>query len=235
MPNVTITGTYLDSASQPIRGRGYIEPTATVLTNEGGNLLVVEGIPFTLDTDGQFSVSVIATDDPSVSPSGFTYRLGFRDTNAVVYEDLIFQAPAAAVTIDIADITPGGTPLNPTQYAELDARLADSVTFSYPGAVTVISGTARLYNDTGQSRTIASVRASAGTAPTGTALIVDVRKNGTSIFPTTPRPQISVGANTGTAVPDTTTWAAGEYLSVDVVQVGSSVAGSDLTVTVTYK
>lgn len=90
----------------------------------------------------------------------------------------------------------------------------------------------RLYNDTGATLTMSKVRVSAGTAPTGAALIVDVKKNGASIFPTTPKPQIAASAFTGTAVPDTTAWAVGEYLTVDVTQVGSTVAGSNVTVTV---
>jgi hypothetical protein len=90
----------------------------------------------------------------------------------------------------------------------------------------------RLYNDTGTTLVISKVRVAASTAPTGSALIVDVKKNGTSIFPTAAKPQIAAGANTGTAVPDTTSWLDGEYLTVDVTQVGSTVAGSNLTVTV---
>lgn len=107
-----------------------------------------------------------------------------------------------------------------------------SPTLSIVGAVTVQTGTLRLYNPVERALTITGVRVSAGTAPTGAALIVDVKKGGTSIFPTTPKPRVAIGANTGTAVPDTTAWAAGEYLTVDVTQIGSTVAGSDVTVTI---
>lgn len=104
---------------------------------------------------------------------------------------------------------------------------------SIVGAATVQTGTARLYNDTGSTLTISKVRVSAGTAPTGAALIIDVKKNGTTIFPTTAKPQVAAAANTGTAVPDTTSFANGDYLTVDVTQIGSTVAGSNITVTIT--
>lgn len=85
------------------------------------------------------------------------------------------------------------------------------------------------------SAVIASVRVMANTAPTGAALIFDVKKNGTSIYATTPanRPQIAAGATSGTGgTPDTTALAAGDRLTVDVVQVGSTVPGADIVVSV---
>lgn len=106
-------------------------------------------------------------------------------------------------------------------------------TFTYSGTAAVATGTARWYNDTGRTLTVSSVRASAGTAPTGSALTVDVRKNGTTMFTGgTDRPSIAAGTNTDTGVPAVTSIAAGDYLTVDIVAVGSTVAGADLTVQV---
>jgi hypothetical protein len=105
-------------------------------------------------------------------------------------------------------------------------------TLSVLGPVQVAAGNLRLYNDTGVALTISKVRLAVSTAPTGQALIVDVKKDGVSIFPTTPKPQIAAAANTGTAVPDVTAWADGSYLTVDITQVGATVPGSNLTVTV---
>lgn len=109
-----------------------------------------------------------------------------------------------------------------------------TVTGTSPGTPLVTgTGATRLYNDTGVTLTISSVRASVGTAPTGATLIVDVNKNGTTIFTTQAnRPAIAISGNTATGTPDVTSWASGDYLTVDVDQVGSTVAGSDLTVVV---
>jgi hypothetical protein len=107
--------------------------------------------------------------------------------------------------------------------------------FSVTGAVTTRVGSHRLYNDTGATWTITAVRASVGTAPTGATLIVDVNKNGTTIFTTQAnRPTIAVSTNTIKRTNmNVTTVADGEYLTVDVDQVGSTVAGSNLIVQIT--
>lgn len=104
--------------------------------------------------------------------------------------------------------------------------------FGIAGEVAVQSGGGRWYNDTGQSLTIRSVRASVGTAPVGADLIVDVNIGGASIFSPANRPTIPAGSNTSGAVTAlaTTTIPTGGYLTVDVDQVGSSTPGADLVV-----
>lgn len=85
----------------------------------------------------------------------------------------------------------------------------------------------------GATWTISGVRASVGVAPAGASVIVDVNKNGTTIFTTQAnRPTIAAAANTSGNVTnmDVTTVAAGEYLTIDIDQIGSTTAGSDLTV-----
>ena len=101
---------------------------------------------------------------------------------------------------------------------------------SFLGTLATRVGTERRYNDTGATRTLSKVRLWVNTAPTGADIIVDVLKNGSSIFTTKPR--VVAGANTGTGVPTTTSWADGEYLTINIDQVGSTIAGADLQVTV---
>lgn len=102
--------------------------------------------------------------------------------------------------------------------------------FSRAGTLAVSTGTFRIYNDSGATLTIKAVRASVGTAPTGAAITVDVNVNGTSIFTT--RPTIAAGTNTSGKVTafTTSTISDGSYFTVDIDTVGSTVAGSDLTV-----
>jgi len=79
--------------------------------------------------------------------------------------------------------------------------------------------------------TIVNVEVHVNTAPTGASLIVDILKNGTSIFNVTPanRPTIAAGGTSATSgTPDTTTLAQNDTLTVTISQVGSTVAGSDL-------
>lgn len=85
------------------------------------------------------------------------------------------------------------------------------------------TGLSRLYNDTDATLRIAAVRASVGVAPTG-ALVIDVRRNGASIFSApSARPTLSAGQfTTGKVVPtELITFAPDDYLSADVVS-GSS-------------
>lgn len=81
--------------------------------------------------------------------------------------------------------------------------------------------------------TITKAFARVKTAPTGAALIVDVNKNGTSIWNTNQgnRLQIAASASSGSQTSfDTTSLAEGDYLELDVDQIGSTIAGADLTV-----
>lgn len=90
----------------------------------------------------------------------------------------------------------------------------------------------RVYNEYGVPRTINRVFASVDTVPVGADIILDILKNGSSIFADpSDRPIIADGANTGaTTTIDDAVWGEGDYLQMEIVQVGSSVSGSDLTV-----
>lgn len=78
--------------------------------------------------------------------------------------------------------------------------------------------------------TVSDIDMHVKTAPTGADLIVDINENATSIYTT--RPQISAGSSTeaGTESLADTTLAAGSEITVDIDQIGSSVAGSSLTI-----
>jgi hypothetical protein len=84
--------------------------------------------------------------------------------------------------------------------------------------------------------TIVDMQLSVGVAPTGSSAIVDVHKNGTTIFTTQGnRPTVADGAFVDTAaVPDVTAVAAGDYLEVMVDQRGSSVSGRYGMLVITY-
>lgn len=106
------------------------------------------------------------------------------------------------------------------------------VTFYVPSTVSTGTGTAR-FRVRG-SWTIVEVNASVNTAPTGSSLIVDVNKNGTTVFTTqSNRPTIAIsGFSAAAAAVNVTSIVDADYLTLDVDQVGSTIAGSDLTVEV---
>lgn len=111
---------------------------------------------------------------------------------------------------------------------------ANLTTFDQPGELFVCVGAGRLRFPVAVQ--ILSVAATVDIAPTGAAVLVDVNKGGVTIFTAQgSRPSIAAAAFASQdAEPDVTAVAAGEYLTCDVDQVGSSVPGSDLTVVVRY-
>jgi hypothetical protein len=110
-----------------------------------------------------------------------------------------------------------------------------TLAFSIPGALTTGQKTQRLLAPC--AITLTKVRLVIDTAPTGANLIIDVHTGtgaGTTIFTTQGnRPTITDGNKTSvSSAPDVTSIAEGDEFSVFVDQIGSSVAGSDLTIEV---
>lgn len=108
------------------------------------------------------------------------------------------------------------------------------VPFSWSGELQTSPGTHRLvFTD---NATLVAVVASCGVAPAGAAVIVDVNLNGTTIFTTQAnRPTIADGGNqSAVETPDVTAVSAGDYLTVDIDQIGSDDPGEDLTVSIVW-
>ena len=82
--------------------------------------------------------------------------------------------------------------------------------------------------------TITEVQASVKTAPTGASIICDINKNGSTIWSTQAnRVAIAAGASTGIQTTfDDASLVVGDYLTIDLDQVGSTVAGAKLVVRV---
>lgn len=109
------------------------------------------------------------------------------------------------------------------------------VVFSVEGDLGVVAHPLRIYAPV--ALTIDKVYIAVGTAPVGSAVTVDVNKNGTTIFTDQgKRPSIAAAGYTDESdTPDVTALAAGDYLTVDVDAIGSSTAGQNLTVHVRCK
>jgi hypothetical protein len=109
----------------------------------------------------------------------------------------------------------------------------EALSFSAAGALTTRTGKSKVQLLGGG--TIVAVKAWLDTPATGTTTFkVDVNKNGTTIYGTQGnRPTWVASANAATVgAHSVTTFADGDQLSVDIDAIGSTVAGSDLTVTV---
>lgn len=112
--------------------------------------------------------------------------------------------------------------------------------WSKEGNLTTGTGTVRWYNRTGRTLTFVDATAAVGTAPTTQSILIDVNVNGTTCFVASSqanRPTITATTNVGntTTFDSIATITAGQYLTVDIDQVGSGTVGADLGITVTMK
>lgn len=131
--------------------------------------------------------------------------------------------------------------------ATMQSRLADLIAalgadfkldtvpyiFSSAGAQTVKTGVSKVPMLGGG--VIVGVKGHLNTAPTGaTTFKVDINKNGSTIYGTqSNQPTWTASANLATVLSHSVTaYSSNDLLSVDVDAVGSTVAGSDLTVVV---
>ena len=71
------------------------------------------------------------------------------------------------------------------------------------------------------------------TAPTGTALVVDVLKNGTTIYSS--RPQFLNGNTMSSGTLSVTNFSSGDRITLKVIQIGSSTVGKGLRFTLNGK
>lgn len=122
-----------------------------------------------------------------------------------------------------------------TSAGTLNPNVQDTFTCFIAGAQT--TGTLKWQWLVPFAATITDVRAWLETAPTGSTFIIDVNKSGTTLFTTQGnRPTIAIsGQASTTVVPDVTALAAGDRVSLDIDQIGSSVAGSSLSISISFK
>ncbi|MFA5715940.1 MAG: hypothetical protein WC998_09375 [Candidatus Paceibacterota bacterium] len=114
----------------------------------------------------------------------------------------------------------------------LDTIAVKYIYFLIPDDVLLIGSDkiGRIYVDF--SGTITEVQASVKTAPTGADLIADININGSTIWSTQAN-RITISASGYTATQttfNTTTFSSGDYFTIDLDQVGSTVAGAKLVV-----
>jgi len=111
-------------------------------------------------------------------------------------------------------------------------NIPSTFVFSVSGTLEVATGKIKLIAL--RDCTITSITAIVDTAPTDASLIVDINIDGTTIFTTQGnRPTITTGNTEDlSSTPDVTSITAGDVLTCDIDQIGSTVAGKDLVVTV---
>ena len=73
----TVTGTYLNGAGEPAKGRITFTPTSRIVDTDD-NVIVEGAIVATLDENGSFSIELPTTDNLLLSPQGWAYEVNVR-------------------------------------------------------------------------------------------------------------------------------------------------------------
>jgi hypothetical protein len=245
LPAVTVSHGEAEYLVFPMVGKNGGEKTAT--PPSGYTNLLAEGAGDDSSDPGlwvgQRRVAVTSAEDPgsvSFTPGWTSMRLG------AVTVAVLAESSADLATGDHTHVEADVTDLDHWDEADHDAL--DHTGLTGVGGVgsqpLAFFKTGTLEVTTGASKfpalfdmTLVGVRAAVGTAPTGADLIVDVNLNGTTVYTTQAnRPTISDGSTSSTeTVPDVTAVAAGDLLSVDIDQIGSSAAGADLVVAIEFQ
>lgn len=195
----------------------------------------IQGVPG-INWQGVWSGATAYVVDDAVSYNGSSWIALRSNTNVAPVEGLDWTIVAAKGDQGIQGIQ-GPQGIQGIQGNQgIQGPIGDPGTiemFPFGAASTLLvrAGVARFYLT--ESYNLESVVASVGTAPTGAAIIVDINKNGASVFANPAnRPTIPIAGFTSGEVTDAEAFVPGDYITVDIDQVGSVVAGADLTVVV---
>lgn len=198
--------------------------------NGSGTLTVTRGVEGTIAAthSNGASVTAILTDQSLRN----LVRIDISGTNQAVRRELNF-IPGSMIGISVSD--------DPTNdKADISLTAYDCFTWALAiGTAAVIGTDLANWAIVDRSYTLTKCFIAAKTAPTGANLVVDILRstdNGatwTSLWATNTsnRPTITASNHTGTTTSfDTTGLNEGNLLRIDIVTVGSTVAGQDITV-----
>ncbi len=105
LTTITVTGTYLDIAGDPIAGQVRFTPRA-VLKNVTSNVILINStITVTLDANGAFSQALVATNDTDAAPLNFTYEVEEAFIGGRTF-DILLPTSTVGGTLDLADAAP---------------------------------------------------------------------------------------------------------------------------------
>jgi hypothetical protein len=174
-----LIGTFYDSSGQPDVGVIVLTPTETLFVTDGYAVdprAVV--LPVAATADGvavPIDFTAIATDNTSVSPSGWGYRVDYRLTSR---SETLYTFAPAGTTVDLASIS--GTEPVPAVFTTVrtvnhlpptpDGNVTiDAGDVSIPDATAVIKGKLQLAGDLGGTASAPMVPALAGKEVAGAA------------------------------------------------------------------
>jgi len=239
----------LDSSTGLITQTGAATFTKRTLTGTTNEVTVTNGdgvsgaptisLSTNIDLSGKSSLAIPVSATPTVDANGEIAL----DTTVTDWSHGILKyyggEELGTVAMPIAQF---GSPVNgrvPTYDSTADEfqlkALPTDLMFAVSDETTALTtGTAKLTFRMPYAMTLTSVRASVGTAPTGSNLIVDINENGSTILST--KLSIDAGQKTSTTastppVISDSALADDAEITIDIDQIGSTIAGAGLKVT----
>lgn len=98
-----VGGQYVDFQGNAIAGQVKFTPRNATLSSSQDLVIIPRVISVDLDSNGAFTVTLPATDDPDVSPTNFTYQVEEAFSGGRTYDIAI---PTGQATINLADVVP---------------------------------------------------------------------------------------------------------------------------------
>jgi hypothetical protein len=105
LTTITVTGTYIDIAGNPIAGQVRFTPRAVLKNTTSNIILINSSITVTLNSSGAFSQALVATDDTDAAPLNFTYQVEEAFIGGRTY-DILLPSATVGGTLDLADVAP---------------------------------------------------------------------------------------------------------------------------------
>ena len=176
------------------------------------------------------SIALDFTDELTAASLSTYATKSYVDTSVA---NLIDSAPATLDTLnELADAL-GDDANFATTVTNSIANITNVVALTHTGTLSVYTGTKRWYAP--KDITISKIKARVDTAPTGAGVVVQINKTSSGV---TTNQQLTVADGT-TLISDTSptisSMSEDDFLTVDIVSVGTTVAGENLTVEITYK
>jgi hypothetical protein len=130
-PNLTVvpvTATYVDVEGNAIAGQVRFTPRAIITDAAYGQIIISNTITATLNSSGTFTVYLPATDDPDVSPTGWTYQVVEAFTNGRTFDmavpkDTVGSLNLATVVPAAANSGTASLYVSLGQYAGVESRI----------------------------------------------------------------------------------------------------------------
>ena len=160
-----------------------------------------------------------------LQPDSTIATTSYVDTSV---SNLVDSSPAALNTLnELAAALGDDANFSTTVTNSIAAAGVETKTYAYEGALEVHTGVKRLYS--ARTYTLSSVDAHLATAASGASVTINIKKN--NVVAAT----LSLGAGSTSSLSNAFSvgLTQGDYLTIDIAQIGSTTAGTDLYLTLT--